>query len=282
MPTPQIRTVMPPFFLIRIPKQAQRERLEKIGILYYPPEYAFMKRGMQCGEIVGIGAKAHEYFPEAKKGDVIIFTHIVEGKKDKRNNCVYFIDQDEDWNYYVITAFTYNGERNMSFGVWNGEKIIPNKDYIFLEVEKEVESDLDNFNLPVDGMPNFVTNIAFKQAGHGIVVAKERTKTREELTTKMNENTLKIKQLSKWLQFPDMVARVAPEINSLERENEQISKKINTVVSECRVVAAANPELNLQPGDSVYTLNIACYMQVEFMGKEYVISETKYINAIPQ
>lgn len=273
---------MPPFFLIRIPKQAQRERLEKIGILYYPPEYAFMKRGMQCGEIVGIGTKAHEYFPEAEIGHILVVHHFCEGKETYNKKKYFFIDQDEDWNYYMVTAFEHNGDRNLTFGIWDGEKIIPNKDYIFLEVEKDVESDLDNFNLPVDGMPNFVTNIAFKQAGHGIVVAKERTKTREELTTKMNENTLKIKQLSKWLQFPDMVARVAPEINSLERENEQISKKINTVVSECRVVAAANPELNLHPGDSIYTLNIACYMQVEFMGKEYVISETKYINAIPQ
>jgi len=239
-----------------------------------------MKRGMQCGEIVAIGKKAHEYFPEAKKGDILITHHFTEHKETTNKKKFFFIDQDEDWNYYIVTAFEHNGDRNLTFGIWDGEKIIPNKDYIFLEVEKAMESDMEDFNLPVAGLPNFVTNIAFKQAGHGIVIAKERTKTREELTAKMAENTEKIKKLSRWLQFPDMFQRVAPEIKTLEQENEKMSKQINTVVSECHTVAAANPELNLRPGDSIYTLNIACYMQVEFMGKEYIISETKYMNAV--
>lgn len=280
MPTPQIKQVMPPFFMIRIPKQAQRERLEKIGVLYYPPEFTFMKRGMQCGEIVAIGTKAHEYFPQAKVGHILIIHHIAEGKETANKKKFFFIDQDENWNYYIVTAFEHNGDRNMAFGVWDGENLIPNKDYIFLEVQKSVESEMEDFDLPVAGLPNFVTNISFKQAGHGIVIAKERTKTREELTTKMNDNTEKIKKLSRWLQFPDMFERVAPEIKSLERENEKMSKQINTVVSECHTVAAANPELDILPGDSIYTLNIACYMQVEFMGKEYIISETKYMNAL--
>jgi hypothetical protein len=281
----KIIEVMPPFFLIRIPKQAQRERLEKIGILYYPPAFTFMKRGMQCGEIVMIGETAHKYFPEAKVGNILICHHLSEGKQNDKKQKVYMIDEDQDWNYYVITGFCHNGERNMTFAVWNGKEIIPNKDYIFIELEKEPESDMPDFDLNMPGFAKVATNIAFKNAAHGIVTVKPRKKTREELSAKMQSNVLEIKKLSKWLRFPDMVPKVAPVIQAMEWENERISKEINTVICESRIVSACNPEFtrqhNIHPGDSIFILNIACYMTVEFMGKEYVIAESKYIQGHP-
>jgi hypothetical protein len=283
MPTPKFKKIMPPFFLIRIPKEAQRERLEKIGVLYFPPAFTFMKRGMQCGEIVMIGDAAHKYFPEAKVGDILINHHLSEGKTTDKKQKVYMIDEDDDWNYYVITGFCHNGERNMTFAVWDGEKIIPNKDYIFLEIEKAPESDMPDIDITMPGFGQVVTNIAFQKAKNGIVVPKARTKTREEISEKMKANVLQIKKLSRWL--PIMRERVTPMILALERENEQLSKEINTIKCEFRTIAACNPEFmskyNVSIGDNIFTLNIACYMQVEFMNKEYVIAETKYLSAIP-
>lgn len=279
----KLSKVMPPFFLIRIPKEAQRERLEKIGILYYPPEFTFMKRGMQCGEIVMIGDKASEYFPDARVGNILICHHLAEGKKTDNKQKVYMIDEDQDWAYYVITGFCHNGERNMTFAVWDGEKIIPNKDYIFLEVERDPESDLPDFDLNTPGLGRVVTNMPFAQAANGIVTIKPRKLTREDLSTKMKANVLEIKKLSRWL--PIMREKVAPMIRALEIENEKLSKEINTVVCESHIVAACNPEFSkeqgVRPGDSIFILNIACYMTVEFMGKEYVIAESKYIQASP-
>lgn len=276
---------MPPFFLIRIPKQAQRERLEKIGVLYYPPAFTFMKRGMQCGEIIMIGDAAHEYFPEAKVGDILINHHLSEGKQNERKQKVYMIDEDEDWNYYVITGFCHNGERNMTFAVWNGKDIIPNKDYIFIELEKEPESDMPDFDINMPGFGKVVTNVAFEKASHGIVTIKPRKRTREELSTKMQQNVLEIKKLSRWLEFPDMRQRVVPMIHAMENENEILSRQINTVMCESRIISACNPEFsrehNVYPGDSIFILNIACYMTVEFMGMEYVIAESKYIQGHP-
>ncbi len=277
----KISKIMPPFFLIRIPKEAQRQRMEKIGILYYPPKFAFMKRGMQCGEIMGIGNKAHEYFPEAKIGDILINHHLTEGKATDNKRKVYMIDEDQDWAYYVITGFSHNGERNMTFAVWDGEKIITNKDYIFLEPPKKLESDMPDFDLNMPGFGKFVTNMPFKQAANGIVTVKPRKLTREEMTEKMKVNMAEIKRLSRWLEFQDMRQRVAPMIIGLEAENEKLSKEINTVICESNIVAACNPEFsrdhNVHQGDSIFILNIACYMTVEFMGKEYVIAESKYI-----
>lgn len=280
----KISKVMPPFFLIRIPKRAQRERLEKIGILYYPPAFTYMKRGMQCGEIVMIGDAAHKYFPEAKVGDILINHHLCEGKQTDNKQKVYMIDEDNDWNYYVITGFCHNGERNMTFAVWNGEKIITNHDYIFLEIPKDLESDLPNFDLNVPGLGRVVTNMPFQQAAHGIVAIKDRQRTREELIAKMKENTLRIKQLSRWL--PIMREKVSPLIQSLESDNERMSKEVNKRKCEYHTVAACNPSFsmahNIYPGDALYIINIACYMRVEFMNKEYIIAESKYIQAHPE
>jgi hypothetical protein len=279
----KIKKIMPPFFLIRIPKDAQRERLEKIGIFYFPPQYAYMKRGMQCGEIVMIGDSAHQYFPEAKVGDILINHHLVEGKSTERKQKVYMIDENKNWAYYVITGFCHNGERNMTFAVWNGKNIIPNKDYIFLEVEKEPESEMPDFDINAPGLGRIVTNMPFKQAANGIVTIKPRKLTREDLSAKMKANILEIKKLSRWL--PIMREKVTPMIRGLEMENERLSKEINTVICESHVVAACNPEFsrdhNVHRGDSIFILNIACYMTVEFMGKEYVIAESKYIQAHP-
>lgn len=281
MPTPQLRQVMPSFILIKIPKQAQRERLEKIGSLFYPPEHVFMKRGMQCGEIVQIGSAASKYFPEARVGHILIFHHIVEGKETLSKQKFFFIDQDENWNYYLVTGMEHNGDRNMTFGVWDGEGIIPNKDYIFLKIPHKEESDMPDFDLASPGLPRLVTNMAFRQAGHGIVVPKAKKENRGELSAKMEKNLVEIKKLSRWLQFPDMLQKVTPMIKILESENEKISKAINTTVIETHTVAFCNSELNSSPGSTVYILNIACYMEVEFMKKDYIIAESKYINAIP-
>lgn len=269
---------MPPFVLIKIYKDAQRFRKEKIGSLYYPPAYVFMKRNCQAGEIVSIGKRAQKELPEAKPGNALICHHLVENHEKS-----FFIYSDDVFNYYLVTTFYFNGDRNLTFGIWDGEKIIPNKDYIFLEVEKEPESDLPDLDLPFGGIGHIKTNMPFTQAANGIVAIKPRKLTREDLSNKMKANILEIKKLSRWL--PIMPEKVTPEIRRLEIENERLSKEINTVVCESHVVAACNPEFSkeqgVRPGDSIFILNIACYMTVEFMGKEYVIAESKYIQASP-
>jgi hypothetical protein len=269
---------MPPFILIKIYKDAQRFRKEKIGSLYYPPAYVFMKRNCQAGEIVKIGHGSHKEFPEAKIGDALICHHLVENHEKS-----FFIYSDDVFNYYLVTTLYFNGDRNLTFGVWDGKKLIPNKDYIFLEPEQEPENEMAPFDFNVPGLGKLVTNMPFKEAANGIVTIKPKKLTREDLSAKMKANILEIKKLSRWL--PIMREKVTPMIRGLEMENERLSKEINTVKCESHIVAACNPEFSREqgvyPGDSIFILNIACYMTVEFMGKEYVIAESKYIQAHP-
>jgi hypothetical protein len=282
----QIQEVMPPFFLVRIPKKEQRERLEKIGILYYPPEHVYMKRGMQCGEILGIGSAAHEFFPEAKIGDILITSHWIEGKVSGNKQKYFEIGEDKDWFYYCVTAFCFNGDRNNTFGVYDGEKIITSKDYVFFEIDRTPTSDFPPFMLNMPGFGKIVTNIAFEQADGDLVVPKYRKKTRTEMIEKMAENKKEIMKLARWPIHLDkkINEKVTPMIKRLEAENDALSKQINKRQYEAHILYAFNDELlktvnpNLRKGDRAYVLNIAAYMQIEFMGVEYIVSESKYVS----
>jgi hypothetical protein len=78
--------------------------------------------------------------------------------------------------------------------------------------------------------------------------------------------------------------KVTPIIKRLEAENDALSKQINKRQYEPHILYAFNDQLlktvnpNLRKGDRAYVLNIAAYMQVEFMGVEYIVSESKYVS----
>lgn len=277
----KIQEVMPPYFLVKIPKEAQRQRMEKIGILYYPPEYLYMKRGMQCGEIVLIGEDAKKFFPEAKVGDILICHHFIEGKSAGLREKFFLVHEDDDWGYYCVTAFCYNGDRNNTFGLYDGERIIPSRDYVFFEIDETPTSDFPEFMLKQEGMPLIITNMAFEGAGSDLVTPKARKKTRHEMIEKMEKNKAEIQKKARWI--PITPEKVIPMIKQLEAENLSISKEINRFAYEPHILHSFNDQLlktvhpKLKKGDSVYVLNIATYMQVEFMGKEYIVSESKYV-----
>lgn len=279
----KINDVMPPFFLVRIPKEAQRARMEKIGVLYYPPEYVYMKRGMQCAEILLIGRDARIHFPEAKVGDILITHHFIEGKTSGARDKYFLIHEDDEWNYYCVTAFCYNGDRNNTFGVYDPktEKITPSKDYVFFEIDETPVSDLPPFMLEQKGMPKIITNMAFEYAGAGLVTPKARKKTRQELINKQAEVKKEMDKLSRWVNIAP--EKAVPMLKSREKEAAALSKEINTFKYEPHILSAFNDELlktvhpSLKKGDKVYVLNIATYMQIEFLGTEYIISESKYV-----
>lgn len=276
-------TPMPPYFYIRINKEQQKDRKEKIGSLYIPPDYVYMKRNMQCGEILAIGSKAREYFPQAKVCDVLIMHHIVENHEKS-----FFIDSDENFNYYMVQGFEVPGERNVTYGVWNGTEIIPNKDYMFLEVEK-IESDLSDLEVQSNlaGEGSWKVNIPMMVSKGGLFIPKEIKKSREELTEAMKKNMERIKQLSN--NKHRMTSDVISEIHKLEAENVSISKQINKKEEIPQKIAFINPDMkelvmemfkvDLNIGDVIYILNIACQTHVEFLGKEYIVAENKYLGA---
>jgi hypothetical protein len=73
-----------------IDKKAQNALQEKLGNIYIPPNYVFMKYNLQFGPIISISKGAAKAFPKAEVGDLAIFHHSVEA------NYNHFITLDQD------------------------------------------------------------------------------------------------------------------------------------------------------------------------------------------
>jgi hypothetical protein len=265
-----------PYFLIKVPKQTQSERRQKIGSLFIPPNFVWMRRNLQMGEIVGIGEGAAKYFPEAQIGHIAIVHHFIEGQAYNNESTNYLVDTDDTHNYYVVTAYDYEGRRNETYGVWDGTTIIPNKDFVFLEVETEETTDVPELVIESNmaGESSIIPNIPMMVSESGLIIPKPKKKTREELTLEMGANTERIKQLSN---IRRMSADVEKEILRLEKENNQLSRLINKQEYLPFKIAFANPSFDATSGDTVYSLNIASHTKVEFMSKEYILTNVSYI-----
>lgn len=285
MVEPRFVQPQPPYFLIKIGKEYQKDRKEKEGNFYVPQEYAFMKRGCQFGEIVSIGEGAAKYMPMAEVGDYLLIHHMIEGKKDERGYNFYLVDEDDEFNYYVVNAYELPGERVMSYAVAKGSEIIPTPDYIFLECS-QTEQDKDLMQTEV--------------SKNGLIVPKERTKSREEWIAIMQANKKRCELLANIipttpmeeifiLQDPAKKERhdfAVKEIKMLEAENLRISKFINKKRYEPYVVAAINPDWSssvkkitgedIQVGDTIFMLNIACQTKIDFSGTEFIVAQTQY------
>lgn len=264
---------MPAYFLIRIPKNRQKERLEKMGNLYLHPNYVYLTRGMQYGQIVAIGEKAQMQLQEANCGDILLFHHFVESHE--KSQCV---DSDEIYNYYVVTALSHNGQNNQTYGIWQNDTIIPHPEYLFLEAEKP----LDLIQTPDEYIEK-----ALKATESGIFLFKEWRIDRAALTSQMEEIKAQIESLSK----TKMTAPVIKAIEEKEAEMNRISKIINSKKYQLYNLVAAHSSFTdeveacfnttLLPGHPIYMLDIACQTKMEFNNTEYIVAKSVHFG-IPQ
>lgn len=270
---------VPQYFLIRIKRQEGSQKKQSIGSIIIPQTHTFMMYNMQAGEVVGIGRKAHEYFPEVQEGHTLLVHHFVEGASESEAREDHLVHQDEDYNYYVVSCFEVIGKsiskRNETYGVWDGEKIIPNKDYIFLEVPP--------INAPVTA--DEYINSAINKTASGIFTFKKWEQSRESKAEKMQRLKSEIESLSKsGISKP----HITQGIQEREAELEALSLDINARKYECHTIAAFNPILkeglsqyaDLRIGGKIYILNIAAQTQIEFNDKKYIVAQTEYIGGI--
>lgn len=261
-----------PYFLIKISRKEQRNKRNKIGSILIPETETYMMYNAQAGEIVGIGQRAHEYFPEAKIGDILLIHHFCEGESETESRLDHLVHQDEDYNYYVVAAFDYGRKGNETYGVWDGEKIIPNKDYIFLEVPAKDDPK----------SPDEYINSALSKSSGGLLVFSNWTESRETKAEKMQRLKREIQELSKsGAQKP----HIAEGIKVKEAELERLSLDINNKSYQQYTVAAFNPELKeslpeIEIGALVYVLNIAAQTEIDFMGKKYIVTKINYIGCV--
>lgn len=256
------------YFLVRVLKLTQEERKDKIGSIVIPPALVFYTRNMQCGEILGIGENVKKHFPEAKEGHILLFHHFVEATDDRR------VHSDENYNYYVVSGYAWKdankGEHhNETYAVYDGEKIITQKDFVLLEKE-----------LPPPPIPyeQLAKELAEKQK-EGLYTFKDWKLSNEQIDAKIAEIRKEIKSLS--------MTRMTPEraivIQGKERECELLGKEKTKKRYLPYKVAAANFEISKTFGlknivsEILYCLSIAAMTEIEFMNKEYIICKTDYV-----
>lgn len=260
-----------PYFLVRVSKQKEKESKQKVGSIIIPDNLTFMQFNTQVGEVVGIGEAAGKYFPEAEVGHWLLMHHFVQGMdaNDARTN--HLIHEDEDYNYYVVTVYACNGKDAEGYGVWDGEKIIPNKDYVFLFPEKPPVNDLP---------PDEAINQALKKSESGLFLFSKWRETREDKEAKQAELKKQVEELSK---SGTNKIHIQQAIAGKQLEMDAISKDINVQTYAPYAVAFANPQLSewfgrpITSGEVLGLLNIACGTGLTVNGVDYIVAKTKFI-----
>lgn len=260
-----------PYFLVRTERIKEKESKTKIGSLYVSEVEALMQYNLASAEIVDISERAAQYFPEAKIGHQLLMHHFVIDVNEAAAREDHLVHQDDIYNYYVVTAYEHNGKGSECYGVWNGEKIIPNKEFVFLQDDKIVAHDLP---------PDEAINAALDKTETGLFLFKEWRESREDKEAKQARLKKEVESLSKsGVNKP----HIKQAIREKEREMESIGGDINRQKYQSYTVAFANKELSdwfnrpVSAGDTLAILNIAAQSKLKFNGVEYIVCKTKYI-----
>lgn len=265
---------MPDYFLVRCSKEEQQKLKEKTGILYNPTGHEYMVYNMEWGEIMGIGSRVAKVMPEAKIGHDLIFHHFVQGMNDKDSRESHLIHWDDLYNYYVVTAYRFNGKRNETYGIWDGKQIIPHPDFVFL---KQAEAKKESYKTPDDYI-----NAALKKTKSGILIfdkwkdSRETLEARTQQIKKDNEN-LAISGTHK--------PQVRTQMLRNEEQMTKISMEINKVECLPQEVAYANESLSkgfisktkVSDGTILYIDKRATEKIVTFKGKKYIVAPVEYV-----
>ena len=237
------------------------------------PNFVYMTRGMQCGQVVAIGRIAGETFPQVRIGDTLLVHHFVESSE--KTNC---IAQDEYFNYYIVTCISHNGQNNQTYAVFDGSKIIPHPDYLFLETLQPRTS---------SQTPEEYLDAQLTMNDSGLLTFKQWTVDREGIVKQIQDIKRYIEELTKpGMQMTSQVAKVVEE---KEAEMNHLSSLLNKKRFELYTIAAINPDfaadvhaqflLPVKKGDDIYMLNIACDTKMEFQQKEYIVAKAIHFGA---
>lgn len=234
-----------PYILVKVPKSVEIEKREKDGVLYLHPSFVWMTKNTQYGIIESISPTAKEEFPTAKKDDILIIHHFTQGSHSvKENKKKFLVKEDDEYNYYNVTSKEWKGQNTQSYGVWDGEKITPHKEYIFLK--KETENQQGWYETEDETIERLA-----------VIKAKIMNLTRTKLT-------------------PEIIT----EVQAREKEMYNINQRLQQKEFIIRTVEYCHPESGFKNGQDIYILNKASNLVIDFKGKEYIVSETRYIGAV--
>ncbi len=249
---------------------------ERPLVLDIPVTSQDMRFNLQFGEIVMIGRKAGQIFPEAEMGDNLIVHHTVEYKERAENdmnwNDWHLIEEDDKFEYRLVHA------SKEVLGVWKmkeedtAKAIIPYPDFVFCHPSfKKAEFQMQN----------------------GVWVPDAWETALEENTDKLDELKARIEELNA------LGVMKQQDNDSNYKEKDQIKKTIDSINDERRSITRKmhqkhlveakvvfiNQKTNeqylsdLEPGDVILQDYFTLY-PLDIYGTHYVLARPNYIDLI--
>lgn len=269
----------PHYVLVKCSIAEQKKRQEKIGSVIVPPSETYMIYNMEWGEIISIGHKAHKNFPQMKVGHTIIMHHYVQGESKADSKINHLIHEDKKYRYYAITTQDLSSDsfsrRNETYGVWDGEKIIPHPNFVFLKYNDQEDKTY--------GFADKESGQKIKKSKGGLFVFTEWKESNEYLTEKMGNIKTQTLELSKTKRNQ---AQVFAEMQKREEEMERISMKINSKYCSLHIVEYAPSSLSeklsspCHKGSQIFIENTGSRTIIAFKDKKFRMGLTKYVTAI--
>lgn len=268
---------LPPYFIVKLP----RKKVDKVGSIYIPQTAQYMAFNLQCGEIVAIGSRAAKQIPQARVGHTLIIHHFVEANNEQDAKEDHLIHQTETDNYYAVTAVPdHNGKTCEAYGIWDGDRIIPNKEYVFFYPNVTVSK-----NVTPDNIEQSVENGTLEVTESGLITFKQWEEKREDTEAKMDFIKKEIQDLSKsGVTKPHIKQGIAEKESEMNKMSAAINKRKYIPLK----IAFYNDELLVDfpdksltlDGGSAYVMNFAASTEVTFMDKTYIIAQSKYVGAV--
>lgn len=248
--------VLPNRFLVRINKQEQHNfkyKYSKSSPIYIPLGNIFNSKNMECGEIVQIGKNVETLFEGCEVGHTLIFHHSIEdiGKEGKG----YFVDEDETYNYYVCPFL-------FARGYYDGSKITPTNEYIFL---KNISA------LPSKGERDDISGRDIQVSKGGIFTFSEWKDSPQDIAEKVEKIKQRVQSLTKSTRTP----QIQTELENLDKESQRLNKEAQKKAYLPYRLAASNKIVDrnfgfkLKEDDLLYCFNKECLYISNFQDKEY-------------
>lgn len=228
-----------------------------------------MRFNLQFGEIVMIGDKAAEIFPEALVGDSLLFHHAVEYKQraegDKNWNDWHLIEEDEDFEMRMVSVLSE------VFGVWKlGKTIIPYPPYIFCH--------------PSIQKANIQMKNGLWMPDSWETTMKEQEDKLDDLKNQITElNTSSIMQKMDSETTYKQKEDIKKAIDSIDLERRKITKQMHQAKLMEATIVYINPKTNeqylsdLAPGDKVIG-DMAMFYPLDVMGAHFALARPPYLD----
>jgi hypothetical protein len=208
---------------------------------------------MEHGELLQIGEKVKNVFENIRIEDTLIFDWMIESD-EKSVTKSYMVDSDEVYNYYVVDEQSVKG-------YYDGEKIVPYKNFIFLKNIPAIER----------GEKDELTGMYIEKTASGVIRFVEWKDNPNDVALQVEEIKKQIDSLNKSRRTPEVQKKLNELTQEMNSKNRKLQKKtlLPYKVAYSNKIIDRNFGFKLKEDDIVYCDNWACRYITNFRNKEY-------------